>query len=188
MLTKSFQQLATTKSVVFSAEERGRMSARGSPQEGEGDSEQMQSALLERILENQDTIQSLSDKLMPLLVGNLQRLAEANRSDDSLLRDSETDDQAPRDPRIGGHRRPTPLEHVASGGRGELDTRMRGSQSLCDNEVGSAALYNPSNAAQNYLGNAAHDYKGNAAYNYQPKAIGAGQPSSIRAMQPVNTL
>ena len=140
----------------------------------------MQSALLERILENQDTIRSLSDKLMPLLVGNLQRLAEANRSDDSLLRDSETDDQAPRDPRIGGHRRPTTLEHVASGGRGELDTRMRGSQSLCDNEVGSAA--------QNYLGNAAHDYKGNAAYNYQPKTIGAGQPSSIRAMQPVNTL
>ena len=63
MLTQSFQQLAT-KVWFFSAEERGRMSARGSPQEGEGDSEQTQSALLERILENQDTIRSLSDKLM----------------------------------------------------------------------------------------------------------------------------
>ena len=100
---------------------------------------------------------------MPLLVGNLQRLAKANRSDDSLLRDSETDDQAPRDPRIGGRRRPIAPEHVASGGRGELDARMRGSQSLRDNEVGNAALYNPGNAAQNYSGNAAHNYQGNAA-------------------------
>ena len=73
--------LAHAHSVLSTAhEERGRMSARGSPQEWEGDSEQTQPALLERILENQDTIRtrSLSDKLMPLLVGNLQRLAEAN--------------------------------------------------------------------------------------------------------------
>ena len=103
---------------------------------------------------------------MLLLVGNPRRPAEANRLDDSLLRDSETDDQAPRNPHIGGRRWTIAPEHVASRGRGELDARMRDSQSLRDNEVGNAALYNHGNAAHDYQGNAAYKYQGNAAQSY----------------------
>ena len=108
--------------MVFSAEERGRISARGSPQEGEGDPEQTQSALLERILENQDTIRSLSDKLMPLLVENLQRLAEATDRMTLFCGTRKQTTSPPRDPRIGGRRRPIAPEHVALGGRGELES------------------------------------------------------------------
>ena len=69
------------------------MSAHSSPESG---SEQAQSVLLKKILDNRDAIQGLSHRLMPLLVGNLKRLAESN---DHPPQVTEVDGQAPRDPR-----------------------------------------------------------------------------------------
>ena len=99
------------------------MSAHSSPESG---SEQAQSVLLKKILDNRDAIQGLSHRLMPLLVGNLKRLAESN---DHPPQVTEADGQAPRDPR-SCHGVPA-AQHVALCAiSGESDARMRVSHKL----------------------------------------------------------
>ena len=162
------------------------MSASTSPEMGDSDTDQTQSGLLRQILGNQEAIQGLSDKLMPLLVSNLQRLAESNRPNNHPPQDSGTDGQAPRDPRhsqeSAGQGRPA---HVVSSGKS--DARMRGNSD--GQHWGNAAQgygnvgdgnSDMCNAAQNYQGNAAQNYQGNAAQNYQGNAA-----QFTKAMQPV---
>jgi len=179
------------------------MSTRNSPERGDSDMDRTQADLLRQILDNQDAIQGLSDKLMPLLVSNLQRLAEASRPNDHPLQDSGTDGQVPCDPRRGresvGQGRPAQQHHVAPSG--EPDARMRGNLdrqngdngaqvhgnaaisgydnlgtgSAAQNPQGSAARNYQGNAAQNYQGNAAQNPQGNAAQFYQGNAACSGR-------------
>ena len=149
----------------------------------DGDSDLAQSSLLERILENQEAIHGLSEKLMPLLMGNLQRLAESNRPEYDPLVDTETNSDLPRDPRNPRSGRKEPAaQHVA--GSGESDLRLRAVMNCDDsgnaaqntpgnaaqNNTGNAAQNIPGNVARNYTGNAAHNTQGNAAHNYQGNA------------------
>ena len=102
------------------------MSAHSSPEWGNGDSEQAQSVLLKKILDNQDAIQGLSERLMPLLLGNLQRLADSN---DHTPQVTEADGQVPRDLH-SCHGDPA-AQHVALRAiSGESDARMRVSKKL----------------------------------------------------------
>ena len=99
------------------------MSSHDPPQMEDGDSDLAQSSLLERILENQEAIHGLSEKLMPLLMGNLQRLAESNRPEYDPLVDTETNSDLPRDPRNPRNGRKEPAaQHVV--GSGESDLRL----------------------------------------------------------------
>ena len=110
---------------------------------------------------------------MPLLVGNLQRLAEANKSYDPP-QGTEMHSPIPRDPR-SGRRESAAHRHVAPR-QGEPDAHMHVTQNVgnaahvFDNGVG--------NAAQNHPGNAAHNYQGNEA-----KTLLAMQPTTTRAVQ-----
>lgn len=141
----------------------------------DGDSDLAQSSLLERILENQEAIHGLSEKLMPLLMGNLQRLAESNRPEYDPLVDTETNSDLPRDPRNShsGRREPA-AQHVA--GSGESDLRLHAvmncddSGNAAQNNPGNAAQYTPGNVAQNNTGNAAQNIPGNVAQNYTGNA------------------
>ena len=111
---------------------------------------------------------------MPLLVGNLQRLAESNVHPPQ---DTEADGQAPQDPHRG--RWEPAAQHVAPAG--ESDARMHVSQNrgnaahVYENDThltGNAAQNHQGSAAQSHQGNAAqkHHYQGNAAQNYQGNA------------------
>ena len=157
------------------------MSSCDSPQMEDGGSDLAQSSLLGRILENQEAIHGLSEKLMPLLMGNLQRMAEANRQEYDPPADTETNNDIPRDPRNRPSGRKEPAaQHVA--GSGEPDLRLRDgddSGNAAQSNPGEAALNNPAyntqgnaaqisqdNAAHICQGSAAHYWQGNAAQNY----------------------
>lgn len=56
-----------------------------------------QSSLLKWTLENQEALHGLSEKVMPLLIGNYPRLAEANRQEYGPLVDMEINSDFPRD-------------------------------------------------------------------------------------------
>ena len=98
------------------------MSANSSPEIGVRDQEQTQAGLLKQFLDNQEAIQGLSDKLMQLLVSNLQRLAESNRPSGHAPRDPGADGQTPRDPRRAGREQAGQHQHVSLSG--ETDARM----------------------------------------------------------------
>jgi hypothetical protein len=139
------------------------MSSHSAPESGNGDSEQAQSGLLKTILDNQEAIQGLSDRLMPLLVGNLQRLAESNVHPPQY---TEADGQAPRDPRRC--RWEPAAQHVAPSG--ESDVRMR----INPNRGNAAHVYENYN---HLTGNAAGTIKAT-----QPRAIKAAQAQSHPSM------
>ena len=58
------------------------MSVESSPGNGHTEPEQAEPNLLRQITADQEAIQGLSQALMPLLVANLERLAQTKRSSD----------------------------------------------------------------------------------------------------------
>ena len=102
--------------------------------------------------------------MIPLLVSNLQSLAESNRPNDhDAPRDSGADSPAPRYPRRG---REPAGQHISM----RLSQVSQTHACALTKNWGNATdgQCSPEYAAQSYQENAAQSYQGNAAQSYQP--------------------
>ena len=159
------------------------MSGRSSPENRDTKSRQTETSLFRQISENQEAIQGLSEALMPLLVANLQHLAEANRQSSGSSDTSrpprevrEEEDAHTRNSTASTSTSSGQAAHHVAGGTphthsGESVMRSYiyrddpGFNSACDTDP--HYLGNPS------MGNAARDQQGKAANTLVDNAVHA---------------